>query len=195
MGPGYEFIFLDGAYPCPPAAGIEASFGRVQAENCLSYYDGTAESAAASVRELASYLGEYGPFDCVLCFSLGTAIISTLLLCVDSDPDIKKAQKMAKSAVFICGILPQNWESLKRGQMEQLKPDMVNQESKIRIRTVHAYSHQDAEFLLESKMLLDLCARETKVEVTHSAGHEVPKRTNEIVALAKAMTEAMEKDC
>lgn len=79
--------------------------------------------------------------------------------------------------------------------MEQLKPDMLAQGSKIRIRTVHAFSPQDVEFLQESKMLLELCAEETRVEVMHSAGHEVPRGADEVIVLAKAMAEAMENDC
>lgn len=147
----------------------------------------------AAVRDLASYLVEHGPFDSVLCFSLGAALINTLLVAAagNSDPEFAEVQGMVRSAVYICAVLPQDWEGLKRGQMQKLTPDMVAEGAKINVRTVHAFSDEDVEYSQESRTMVHLCAKDARVEVRHSAGHDVPRKAEEAAALAGAMAGAM----
>lgn len=187
LGESYEFSFVDGGHPWPAATGIEASYGKDQSASCYSYYDGTAESAVDAVRDLASYLCENGPFHHVLGFSLGASLIATLLLCEQTDNDIQTAKGMIKSAIFICGIPPQNWERLQSGQMEEIKPENIADEMKIDIHTIHAYSLEDDQFPGRSQLLLELCKKEARVEILHTAGHDVPRKSDEVKVLAKAM--------
>ncbi|KAK7225805.1 hypothetical protein V2G26_013808 [Clonostachys chloroleuca] len=187
LGPEYEFTFVDGAHPWPAAAGVESAYGDALARNCFSYYDGTASSAVEAVRDLASYICENGPYDCVAGFSLGASMIGTLLFCQDPDPELQEAKSMIESVVFLCGILPQRWESLERGEMEEIRPGDVPPHEMLSIRAVHAWSPQDMQYAKQGEMLAGLFAGPWSLELTHSAGHSVPRETSEVVALAEAV--------
>ncbi|KAI2628871.1 serine hydrolase FSH [Hypoxylon sp. NC1633] len=187
LGPSFVFTFVNGAHPWPAAPGIEHSYGLEQAADCFSYYDGSASSAEQAVRDLALYLCENGPFDFILGFSLGAAVAATLLLCPGLDQELRKAQSMVKAAVFICGILPQKWESLQKGILEEIKPEDIPEEMKINISTVHAYSQQDNEFGDQSEMLARMCVKGKMLSILHTAGHDAPKELEEVKALAEAM--------
>ncbi len=197
LGPSYDFTFLNGAHPWPAAPAVKAYFGAERAEACYSYFDGTAPSAAASVRDLASYLCENGPFDCVLGFSLGASLVATLLLidpAVDPDPALQRAKTMViKAAVFICRIAPCNWTSLAgRGETRELGPGDVSADEKIRISTVHAWSSEDKEYPGHDEMLLSMCAESTRTEIVHTAGHGVPRNADEVSVLARAIKDVVE---
>lgn len=187
LGESYEFSFVDGGHPWPAATGIEASYGKEQSSSCFSYYDGTAASAAEAVRDLASYLCENGPFHYVLGFSLGASLIATLLMGGTADESIRQAKDMIKSAVFICGIPPQNWERLQSGHLEETNPEDMTEDMKIDTHTIHAYSLEDDQFRGRSQLLLKLCKNGASVEILHTAGHDVPRKSDEVKALAKAM--------
>ncbi|KAI7775822.1 FSH1 domain containing protein [Diaporthe eres] len=187
LGESYEFSFVDGGHLWPAAAGIEASYGKEQSFSCFSYYDGTAASAAEAVRDLASYLCENGPFHYVLGFSLGASLIATLLLGENTDESIRKAKDMVKSAVFICGIPPQNWEQLRSGHLEETNPEDLAEDMKIDTHTIHAFCLEDDQFPGRSQLLLKLCQNGASVKILHTAGHDVPRKSDEVEALAKAM--------
>lgn len=136
---------------------------------------------------MASYVCEHGPFDCVLGFSLGASLVTTLLMCPDKGETIQKAKKMIQAAVFICGILPQKWESLQRGQLEEIRPGDVTEEMKIDIKTVHAYCLEDDQFQYQGQDLLRLCKESMTTAVLHTAGHSVPKSSDEVAMLARAI--------
>ncbi|KAL1851395.1 hypothetical protein Daus18300_012577 [Diaporthe australafricana] len=183
----HTFSFLDGGHPWPPAPGIEASFGQSQAKSCLSYYDGTASSAAEAVRDLASYLCENGPFHHVLGFSLGASLIATLLMCPNTEANFEQAKSMIRTAIFICGILPQEWCSLRDGTFKETRADDMDEEKKIDIETIHAYSMDDAEFRGQNEGLLELCKASTRTKFLHTAGHDIPRSPGEVEILARAI--------
>lgn len=145
-----------------------------------------------AVHDLAAYLCDHGPFECLLGFSVGAAVFSTLLLSPENSGNLQTARKMVRTAIFICGTSPQKWESLQMGCLENLKPGDVSDQNKIQIPTVHAYSLQDNDFGEESKTLVNFCHASNRQEVIHSAGHDVPKALDEINEIVKAIRGAVE---
>lgn len=111
-------------------------------------------------------------------------------MCPDDENNIRQAKSMIQGAVFICGILPQKWESLKSGHMEDIKPDDLTEETlmKIDIKTTHAYSLEDGEFSGQSQGLLKLCEESKRTEVLHTAGHDVPRLPDEVDILSRAIS-------
>lgn len=111
-------------------------------------------------------------------------------MCPDDEKNVQQAKGMIQTAVFICGIPPQKWESLKSGHMEDIKPDDLAEDAlmKIDIETTHAYSLEDGEFLGKSQGLLKLCEESKRTEVLHTAGHDVPRLPNEVDVLARAIS-------
>ncbi|KAI0798929.1 serine hydrolase FSH [Xylaria sp. FL0064] len=193
LGPAYSFTFVDGAHPWPAAPGIEALFGTAQATHCFNYYDGTVAGAEAAVRDLAAYLVDSGPFDCVLGFSLGAALIATLLLAEDGEPELRRAQEMIiKGVVLICGIRPMDWGALVKGQLRALAAEDVPAERKIRVPTVHAWSREDNDYPGHSEALVQMCEERKRTEVLHGAGHDVPRKVDDVAKLVATVKTVVE---
>ncbi|KAI0415488.1 serine hydrolase FSH [Xylaria grammica] len=195
---GWEFDFVDGAYPWPAHPAVAAVFGAEQA--CLSYFDGSASSALAAIGDLATHIVANGPFDCVMGFSMGGAMAATLLLepydpSLDS-PNWIAARKMIRSAVFLCGTSPVDIAQLRQGKLDWVEDSLVGPGAKlnrIMIPTVHAWSSADTEKWAESFALGNMCLEETRTVVMHSAGHGVPCNRDEIQHLANAIREMVGK--
>ncbi|RYP04515.1 hypothetical protein DL764_004416 [Monosporascus ibericus] len=179
LGDEYQYDFLDGAHPWPTAKGIDQLFGDHQV--CYSYFNGSAESAMTAVNDLADYVMENGPFDAVMGFSLGAALAATLLLRAEK----QQAISHIKSAIFICGTLPCDWDELRRGNMHVLQPEDVK--GMIRIPTVHAWSANDVDYPCQSILLMQMCHSTVRLEAAHSAGHCVPSQVKEVAALANCI--------
>ncbi|KAK1144167.1 hypothetical protein N8T08_005831 [Aspergillus melleus] len=62
-----------------------------------------------AVINLAQYVAEYGPFDAVMGFSLGTALALTLLL---NHEQLGLSVLLFGCAILLCGILPCGWSAL-----------------------------------------------------------------------------------
>ncbi|QSZ30720.1 hypothetical protein DSL72_000278 [Monilinia vaccinii-corymbosi] len=97
----YKFDFLDGPYTSPPAAGVSLFFNPPY----YAYYDSTDPSA---IRESYSFLQQHidknGPYDGVMCFSQGCALVAGFLL--DHQVTRPHIPLPFKCAVFICGGVP-----------------------------------------------------------------------------------------
>lgn len=180
----FDFDYVGGCYPWPPATGIAETFGTSQL--CYSYFDGSAQSVVATINDLGSYLVENGPFDIVIGFSLGAALTASLLLqpCLEEN-----VMGQIKSALFICGSLPCDWNQLQRGEVALLEAEGVGRV--IQTPTVHAWSLQDVEHSEQSKKLVRMCGERTRIEVIHSAGHNVPSLREEVLAVANAVRQVV----
>lgn len=195
LGEEFGFEFIDGAFPWPAAPGIKEAFGDEQARMCCSYFDGSAEGAVAAVHDLAGYLMESGPFDLVIGFSLGAALTATLLLSMGSSSSPPNAPVQVashiRSALFICGIVPSDWDELQRGNITSIRPNDIRKEGLINIPTVHAWSRQDIEYPGHSEQLAQICMPENRFEVLHGAGHSVPTAEPDVLAMVAAVKLAM----
>lgn len=177
------YDFVEGACPWPAAPGIDETFGSRQL--CYSYFDGSGESALKAVQALGDYVEEYGPFDCVLGFSLGAAIAATLLLRPDGDV----ARSRIRSVVFICATLPCDWDDLTRHHLRLIQAGEARES--IRVPSVHSWSSEDPEYPGQSEQLFQMCKEDGRVKVLHSAGHSIPSRGSEAKAIAEAVKEML----
>ncbi|KAI0972149.1 serine hydrolase-domain-containing protein [Xylaria arbuscula] len=139
--------------------------------------------ALAAVDDLADYVTENGPYDAVIGFSLGAALIATLLLHTGKDNAIQQI----RSAVFICGTLPCCPKELAIGRIRLLQAKDAT--SVIKTPTLHLWSREDAEYPGQSEQLVQVCTKETRRVIMHGAGHNVPSRSNEAAEIAAAVVE------
>lgn len=114
-------------------------------------------------------------------FSLGAALAATLLLRRGS----QTGQAAFRSAVFLSGTLPGDWDLLEKGIMGFLQANQVK--TPIQIPTVHAWDPEDPDHPGQSHGLLQMCSEKNRVQVQHGAGHGVPSREEEVGALAAAI--------
>lgn len=179
LGDDFHFDFLDGEHPWPAANGICEAFGDQQI--CYSYFDGSTRSVIKAVDDLADYVRDNGPFDAVMGFSLGAALVATLLV-----RDTKPVPSLRIGcAIFLCGTLPCDWHELGQGSMQLLLAKDVG--NVIQIPTVHAWSPNDVDYPGQSAQLFQMCEATKRVEVLHGGGHSVPSQGVELVALAEAI--------
>ncbi|PQE18044.1 serine hydrolase FSH protein [Rutstroemia sp. NJR-2017a BVV2] len=137
--------------------------------------------ALSAVKDLTEYVEENGPFDAVLGFSLGAALLATLLLRND------RSQLRIRSAIFLCGTLPYNCHELEHGNKRYMQADCMTERTKIQIPTVHAWSPQDVDYPGQSEQLIRMCNEENRIEIQYSAGHGVPATGNGLLAIANAI--------
>lgn len=182
LGQGFQYDFVEGSHPWPAAKGIKEAFGAHQV--CYSYLDGTPSSAVEAIDKLGSYVRENGPFDVAMGFSLGAALIATLLL----QPD-DWLKGYIRTAVFVCGIRPGNLAVPEEGPIAFMDSSGIGRA--ITIPTLHSWSPEDAEFPGHSEKLMQICAAKSLVEIRHSAGHGIPSRGDEVVALATTIRDML----
>ncbi|KAI0187510.1 serine hydrolase FSH [Astrocystis sublimbata] len=190
LGPfqNWDFEFVDGEYAWPIDQSVAAVFG--VHHTGLSYYDGTPPSALSAIDSLAAHLCQNGPYDCVIGFSLGAAMIATLLLTPQIDakdnPEWAAARSKVRSVVFLSGTLPVDRQQLMKGHMGWIKPDEVGQNgvwNLMDIPSVHAWSPRDASNAGESQCLREMCVAHTRTEIVHDAGHAVPAHGSAVASL------------
>ncbi|KAI2479854.1 FSH1 domain containing protein [Pyrenophora tritici-repentis] len=179
--PHFDWDFIEGSHFWPAAKGVCEIFGTHQV--CYSYFDGTAQSASNAIEDLAAYVIENGPFDVLIGFSLGAAMIATLLL----SSEHSKARSNIKSVALLCATLPSDWNELLNGRITQLRARDVKEDRRIKIPSVHAWSPDDVDYPGESIEVLRMCVSSRRVEITHSMGHSVPFQGEELIQFAKAM--------
>ncbi|KAI9646562.1 hypothetical protein NHQ30_004557 [Ciborinia camelliae] len=97
----YTFDFLDGPYTSPPAAGVSLFFNPPY----YAYYHSSEPSAIrASYAFLQEHIEKRGPYDGVMCFSQGCALIAGFLL--DHQVTRPHTPLPFHCAIFICGGMP-----------------------------------------------------------------------------------------
>lgn len=97
----YTFDFVDGPHPSGPAWGIEAFF---PPPNFTFWQSIDPGDIAEAHRWVLALMAKQGPYDAVLCFSQGCAVISSLIL--HHNNEHPEQPLPFKAAVFICGGIP-----------------------------------------------------------------------------------------
>jgi hypothetical protein len=174
-----------------PAPGIREVFGSSVAT--YSWYDDRVPSSSvAAIDRLVAFLEQQpAPFDAVIGFSLGAAVISTLLLRTDEGAARAKAQ--VRSAVFLSAILPVDWARLVADGRKCYAGEAGTTIVPISVPTVLAWSDNDTAYPGMSAKLVPMCTAEGRVEIKHSAGHGIPSKGPEMEAIADAIRALVEK--
>lgn len=97
----FTFDFVDGPFPCQPAPGIDVIFN---SGNFTWWPEPTIKGIRDAHRWLTDYIAEHGPYDILIGFSQGCALMGSFLLYhAMENPD----QPLPfKAAMFICGGMP-----------------------------------------------------------------------------------------
>ncbi|KAJ5539525.1 hypothetical protein N7513_007857 [Penicillium frequentans] len=180
LGHAFDFDFIGGEHPWPAARGIAEVFGRD--EVCYSYFDGTSSGAISAVEDLADYVAENGPFDAVMGFSLGATLAVTFLF---NSNKFGFVEPPFKFAILLCSCLPCDWDALQTGKLGFLDQTQVT--APIKLPTIHCWSPEDTEYPGESRLVVDMCDVSNRVNLQHSAGHNVPTQPGEVDKLAQAI--------
>jgi hypothetical protein len=94
-----EFEFVNGTYEASPAPGID----RFYTGPYYSFYESTEQECLERAHIwLNSTIQSQGPYDSVMCFSQGSALIATYLLARQRKGELPGF----KSVMFICGGIP-----------------------------------------------------------------------------------------
>lgn len=97
LGKSYTFDFIDGPFPCSAAAGIDLFY---RPPYYSFYATPTIDDIRLGHQWLMDYMEENGPYDGVISFSQGGALVSSLLLYHQAEtPHLPPPFKVA---VFIC---------------------------------------------------------------------------------------------
>ncbi|KAK0723610.1 hypothetical protein B0T26DRAFT_750869 [Lasiosphaeria miniovina] len=134
-------LFSLGHFPAASAPGVRDLMRANQ--QCYSYFDGTAAGGMDAVNRFGDYVAAHGPFDTVLAFSLGGALVSIFLLRPETGNErLQQAKRHIRTVVFINSIMPSAWDELEKnggGQVTILRAARVAAENTfIDIPTIHA---------------------------------------------------------
>ena len=113
-------------------------------------------------------MAEEGPFDGILGFSLGGALVSTLLI-----SKFREHQEPLpfKCAFFLASRIPFDPAALQKDKARDLGPE---EGELIPIPTAHIWGSKDELAKHTGPVLSELCNPHLKTEFIHQLGHEVP---------------------
>ena len=161
-----------------PFAGIESISS--PHDKYFAYYDvGSEASMQTAQRDLASYVAAEGPFDGVLAFSQGSALVARFLQGQGQGQGSQlhghhRASPLPpfKCAIFLSGHPPDH--------------DTTDGSASIMIPTVHIWGTNDELDPKQPEKLSNLCKSDCRSVFVHEGGHEVPNSRH-----ADALTHAV----
>ncbi|ORY17863.1 serine hydrolase FSH [Clohesyomyces aquaticus] len=168
LGDGHSFEFVEGTVPESAAPELQSLSSR--SEKYFGYFDESSPaSCVKALNDLARYIEVRGPFDGVVAFSQGAALVSTLL--------VPESQQVAtytpfKLAIFFSGGIPAHPELLKSGVIKPLTYEDAGEV--IQIPTAHIWGSSDQGELEWPSQLRLLCHKESREEFRHNGGHQIP---------------------
>jgi pimeloyl-ACP methyl ester carboxylesterase len=142
----------------------------------FAYYDPyNASQFYKATLDLETYIDVEGPFDAVLAFSHGAALVSTLLLGQkhsDNEGTAKIFQPF-KCAVFLAAGVPWSLDALRNNEL--IRMDKTSK-SRISIPTAHVWASNDPLGPSMSAVVEALCIPRVRHVCIHNEGHTVPGR-------------------
>ena len=197
----HTFDFVDGKGNCGAASGISGSYPPPY----LCWYElGSPGGVHAAQEYLRSIIDEDGPYDGVIGFSEGAALAVSLLLLDElsaTEPRFKVAILFNSVAPLVPSVSQRLGASLAetvRGHEDVYLDLLLSKEQKdsateqksailsqalcfspkgllrISMPTVHVIGNTDP-FAGSSRVVVDLCTRDTAQVVLHDGGHEIPR--------------------
>lgn len=137
------------------------------------YYWDNATDLAKALDELDEYIKAEGPFDAVMAFSQGAALISTYL--VQQSQNHPSQPLPIRCAVFLSAARPFDPRALAAGDMRFLEvPHGEGAPAAIRLATAHIWGEKDVVGRGQAAALSALCDPAKKVVYLHGGAHEVP---------------------
>lgn len=118
--------------------------------------------------QLSTYIEEEGPFDGVIAFSQGAALVSAYLIHVSR----QNKSMPFRCAIFLSGALPFDPEALREGTVEHVQVPRTG--PLLTLPTTHIWGRKDMEFKRDSEMLASFCDESQREQFVHEKGHEIP---------------------
>ncbi|KAF4440058.1 hypothetical protein F53441_12380 [Fusarium austroafricanum] len=166
--PTLSFEFYDAEVECPPAKGIEA----LSEGPFYEWYSWDpqqrilpAETTTDAIDNVLDMIAEEGPFDGVVGFSQGAAIIASVLAHYSKQNPLQPQTNLFKFAMFICGSKPFTYDGMSRID-HCCKPI-------VQIPTAHVVGKKD-QWYKESLGLFALCDSHSAKIYDHGQGHSLP---------------------
>lgn len=122
-----------------------------------------------ALNDLTRYIEVRGPFDGVVAFSQGAALVSTLLV---RESQMVTNRTPFKLAIFFSGGIPADPGLLCSGTIKPLNYEEVGEV--IQIPTAHIWGSLDRGELDWPSQLRLLCQKDSREEFRHTGGHQIP---------------------
>lgn len=124
-----------------------------------------AETATNSIDNVLDIIAEEGPFDGVIGFSQGAAMIASVLAHYSTQNPLEPQTNLVKFAIFICGSKPFTYDGMSR--IDTCGKPVVQ------IPTAHIVGKKD-QWYKESLGLHSLCDAHSARIFDHGQGHSLP---------------------
>lgn len=140
----------------------------------LQYVDyNSTESCVKALHDLEKLVDEEGPFDGVMCFSLGaTAAASLIVHKLVKDPQKERLQPTFRCAIFFCGGIPEVISTGDRIERRTLSFEADGEV--IDLPTAHIWGANDQLYPTFGVTLSQLCNKDKRSVFVHHGGHEIP---------------------
>ncbi|KAH8645578.1 DUF341 domain protein [Tricladium varicosporioides] len=149
MDTHHTYHFVEGTQSCPVATGTDGIL--------------------LAISQLSNYIIEEGPFDGVIAFSQGAALVSTYLMQFgDKNPGIAMP---FRCAIFLSGSRPYHAKALLERKVEHI--ELENGGAFLNLPTTHIWGRQDT-LKSQSEALWNLSDEKQRDGYIHSGGHEIP---------------------
>ncbi|PHH70645.1 hypothetical protein CDD80_5876 [Ophiocordyceps camponoti-rufipedis] len=127
--------------------------------------------------DLIAFIASRGPFDGLMAFSEGASVAATLLAEL-ARPDSDEPIAAFRCAVFFCGLPPLDLQLHKSGRAIRLLEPAVDGVA-VRLPTAHIWSGVGQVLPDAGRHLAALCDPDTREELIHDLGHQVPGSRSE----------------
>ncbi|KAI0552829.1 serine hydrolase FSH [Xylaria curta] len=189
----HTYEFIDGTVPTVAAHGIESIAG--PNEEFLQYSDPESlESVAKALYDLEKLVDEEGPFDGVMAFSSGAALVASLMVHkLQKDPEKERLNPVFRCAIFLCGGPPEDPLGAISGQRRRM--DFESDGEIIRIPTAHIWGANDQLYPTFGPVLSRLCCSDLRSDYIHDGGHEIPgpKDPKAVIKAVHVINRAIER--
>ncbi|KAF2490387.1 hypothetical protein BU16DRAFT_470549 [Lophium mytilinum] len=184
MEDGHAFDFVEGTIPASPAPETKSYYPDADAH--FNYFDlDSVESMQRALKQLDDYVELEGPYDGVIAYSHGAALVATYIAAHTRPP--------FKCAIFISGARPADPTVLQRGELRLLNAEQDG--VLLHLPTAHIWGTNDSLYPDTSQYLSQLCDSESRAVFLHEEGHNVPggKAREAVLGASKAIRRTMDK--
>lgn len=134
------------------------------------YYRNEPASILKAIDQLHTYIGEEGPFEGVIGFSQGAALLSTYL--IQWNNTWPERPFPVQCAIFFSASRPFDVPSLYAGQLQWVDVDACG--ALLSLPTAHIWGAKDETYKDQCELLSAMCAEEGREVYVHGEGHEIP---------------------
>ncbi|PFH62220.1 hypothetical protein XA68_14499 [Ophiocordyceps unilateralis] len=178
LGQEHEYVFVNGNVRARARAGLtpDTAYGP-QGLGFWPLDDPDEHRTRRVYHDLVAFIASRGPFDGLMAFSEGASVAATLMTEL-ARPDSQEPVPGIRCAVFFCGLPPLNLQLRQTDRPIALLDSAVDGVS-VRVPTAHIWSSAGQVLPDAGRHLAALCDPDTREELIHDLGHQVPGSLSE----------------